>query len=154
MNITYQNMMTGEETEVSKFISSVFQKYVAPDYCHEGIQEFNKYIEPEAISKRQKENNILITAKHEERITGAIEIRDKNHIALLFVAEEYQQRGIAKTLLKRGIEKIEKAHGKISDLSVNSSLYAVEIYKKLGFKATDKEQKKNGIRYTPMRKEL
>ena len=35
--------------------------------------------------------------------------------------------------------------------TVNSSLYAVEVYRHLGFVPTDTEQLTNGIRYTPMR---
>ncbi|MBU9737013.1 GNAT family N-acetyltransferase [Diplocloster agilis] len=34
---------------------------------------------------------------------------------------------------------------------LNSSPYAVPIYKKLGFRNTDTEQLMNGIRYTPMK---
>ena len=33
---------------------------------------------------------------------------------------------------------------------VNSSPYAVDVYHKLGFTDTDKEQMTNGIIYTPM----
>ena len=35
--------------------------------------------------------------------------------------------------------------------TVNSSPYAVEVYRHLGFVPTDTEQLTNGIRYTPMR---
>ena len=35
--------------------------------------------------------------------------------------------------------------------TVNSSPYAVEVYRHLGFVATDAEQCTDGLRYTPMR---
>lgn len=35
--------------------------------------------------------------------------------------------------------------------TVNSSPYAVEVYRHLGFTPTNTEQLTNGIRYTPMR---
>ena len=35
-------------------------------------------------------------------------------------------------------------------MTVNSSPYAVGIYRKLGFKAVDDEQSVNGLRFTPM----
>jgi ribosomal protein S18 acetylase RimI-like enzyme len=144
-------MIQGEEKVVSELIRNVFQRYIASEYNDEGIQEFNEYIEPNNLLKRiADEGYILITAKDEETIAGVIGIRDKSHISLLFVSEEYQQRGIARALLQKGIEAAEKAYGKISDLTVNSSPYAVEIYIKLGFKVTGKEQEKNGIRYIPM----
>ncbi len=153
MIITYQNMIPGEEKEISEMISTVFHKYIAADYCNEGIQEFTKYIEPKLILKRFNEGNILITAKHEGKIVGAVAIQDKKHISLLFVSEQYHQKGIAKELVKKAIEKAEKEYG-ITDISVNSSPYAVEIYEKLGFIKTDNKQEQNGIRYIPMTKEL
>ena len=35
--------------------------------------------------------------------------------------------------------------------TVNSSPYAVEFYRHLGFKTTDTQQLTDGLRYTPMR---
>lgn len=45
--------------------------------------------------------------------------------------------------MRKGYEKQE--------FTVNSSPYAVEIYRHLGFVPTDTEQITDGIRYTPMR---
>ena len=36
-------------------------------------------------------------------------------------------------------------------MTANSSPYAVEIYQKLGFHALSEEQKRDGIRFTPMK---
>ena len=41
---------------------------------------------------------------------------------------------------------------KIRAVTVNASPYAVGFYEKSGFVPLDKEQKANGIRFTPMRK--
>ncbi|WP_347567129.1 GNAT family N-acetyltransferase [Alistipes finegoldii] len=38
----------------------------------------------------------------------------------------------------------------VSRITVNSSPYAVEIYRRLGFTATDAERVTDGIRFTPM----
>lgn len=40
------------------------------------------------------------------------------------------------------------------DFTVNSSPYAHEVYKHLGFVDTDKEQCVNGLRFYPMKKNL
>lgn len=37
---------------------------------------------------------------------------------------------------------------------MNSSPYAVDIYKRLGFRAVGEQTTQNGITYTPMRKQL
>lgn len=154
MIITYQDMIPGEESTVADLIGVIFQKYIAKDYCSEGIQEFTRYIKPQSILKRFNEGNILITAKHDGKIVGVIALRDKTHISLLFVSDEYHQKGIAKSLINKAIQKTQKKYGKNTEITVYSSPYAERIYEKLGFEATDDEQEKNGIRYIPMIKKL
>ncbi|MCF2681811.1 GNAT family N-acetyltransferase [Faecalicatena contorta] len=63
-----------------------------------------------------------------------------------FVKEAWHRKGIGKQLfdaVKRDYE--------IQEFTVNSSPYAVEVYRHLGFIPTASEQITNGIRYTPMR---
>ncbi|MCD7851632.1 MAG: GNAT family N-acetyltransferase [Parabacteroides sp.] len=40
----------------------------------------------------------------------------------------------------------------VSEMTVNSSSYAIEVYKRFGFKPIAEEQETNGLRYTPMRR--
>lgn len=47
---------------------------------------------------------------------------------------------------------LELAKG--SYITVNSSRYAISIYKNFGFEATSEEQQKDGIIFTPMKKIL
>lgn len=63
-----------------------------------------------------------------------------------------RNKGIGRGLLERAsAECIKNGSGKID---VNSSLFAVEIYQKLGFARTKPEQLLNGIRFVPMAKAL
>jgi GNAT superfamily N-acetyltransferase len=83
---------------------------------------------------------------HNDKIIGSIASKPSNHISLLFVDKQYHRQGIARALYQKMIEKND-----CPEISVNSTLYAVEVYKRLGFVATDTEQQKNGIRYVPMK---
>jgi GNAT superfamily N-acetyltransferase len=82
-------------------------------------------------------------------IIGVIAIRPPCHIALLFVDKEYHRRGIARSLFMTVLSDKQVVIGH-SAVTVNSSPYAVEAYRHLGFVNTDAEQLKNGIRYYPM----
>jgi N-acetylglutamate synthase-like GNAT family acetyltransferase len=93
--------------------------------------------------------SFCIVAVLGENIIGVIEVRNVNHIALLFVDDQYHKNGIAKNLVSLAIER-----AKISEIYVHSSTYAVNIYAKMGFNQLDNEQVKNGIRYTPMKKSI
>lgn len=48
-------------TEVLALIRDVFNKYEVIDYSDEGIQEFMRFIEPEAIKEMWTENKLSIT---------------------------------------------------------------------------------------------
>ncbi|HWQ89143.1 MAG TPA: GNAT family N-acetyltransferase, partial [Desulfitobacteriaceae bacterium] len=56
---------------------------------------------------------------------------------------------IAKNLITLAIEKV-----KVTEIDVNSSPYAVNIYKRMGFEQLDEEQEKDGIRFITMKKSI
>ena len=62
------------------------------------------------------------------------------------LAAAYHRRGIGKKLFDA--MRRDYAH---PVFTVNSSPYAVEAYRHLGFVPTDTEQLADGLRYTPMR---
>ncbi len=49
---------------------------------------------------------------------------------------------------------IATSNNENSYITVNSSRYAVPIYKNFGFEATSEEEQKDGIIFTPMKKIL
>ncbi|MDD3336885.1 MAG: GNAT family N-acetyltransferase [Eubacteriales bacterium] len=121
---------------------SVFQKFEARDYSEEGIATFNRLIHD---SKYQNEIRVY-GAFDGEALVGQIATRSNgNHISLFFVDDRYQRQGIGKRLF--ALACADNPSGKIS---VHFSPYAVEIYSRLGFHATDNEQVSSGIRFTPM----
>lgn len=117
----------------------VFMEYEAPDYTQEGIDEFYKSIHDEKFLSMLS----LYGAFSDDELIGVIATRSNGkHIALFFVDGKYHRQGIGKQLLKAV---------QTSKMTVNSSPYAVSIYRKLGFESTDTERVVNGLRFTPMR---
>ena len=133
--------------ETLALIHTVFLEYEAPDYSDEGIQEFMRFIEINAIKKMLAENVMRIwTCEIDGRIIGALGAR-RDHINLLFVNGKYHRKGIARQLLNMMIEYFSPIA-----VTVNSSPYAVEAYRRLGFVDTDTEQIVNGLRFIPMKR--
>ncbi len=54
-------------------------------------------------------------------------------------------------LFELALARCRAAEPDLQVITVNSSSYAVRIYEKMGFKATDVEQEENGIIFTPMK---
>lgn len=88
-------------------------------------------------------------AERDGTLVGLVGIRDNEHLFHLFVAEHVHQQGLARrlwTLAKREAE----AAGNSGYFTVNSSPYAVPVYRRFGFVATAPEQRENGVVFVPM----
>ena len=132
-----------EMKEALDLVWKVFIEYEAPDYTEEGIKEFKKAIDDnEWVEAR----DFYGAFNEENKIVGVIATKNLTHIALFFVDGNYHRQGIGRKLY----EKV-KSLNKDNFFTVNSSPYAHEIYKHLGFIDTDNEQCVNGLKFYPMR---
>lgn len=137
-NMEIRKILSNELENAINLVQRVFLEYEAPDYTQEGINDINWINERDFYGAFQ-DNHLL----------GVIATKDITHIALFFVDGKYHKQGIGKELYK----KIESLNN-LGYFTVNSSLYAHEIYKHLGFIDTDALSCIHGIKFYPMRKEL
>lgn len=148
--LTYRPLSAKDTLEVSELAACVFNELVAPEYSSEGVQEFHRYIQPSAFRARAQTNHFSLISLEQDKVVGVIEMRGHNHVSLLFVAPEFQRRGIAKELLRRALQICRANEPRLSEISVNSSSYAVPIYERLGFRRAGGRQVRNGIGFLPM----
>lgn len=78
-------------------------------------------------------------------VVGYISIKNGFHLYHLFVSPNYHNHGIAKSLWHFCVNEL-----KINSCTVRSSLYAVPVYSKFGFKVTGDIAFKDGIGFQPM----
>jgi ribosomal protein S18 acetylase RimI-like enzyme len=131
-----------------KIITQGFDKFVAPTIKKEGIREFYSFQTIEKMEERLKDPlRIIFVAELNNKIVGYIE-GNKTNIFRFFVRIGMHRKGIGKKLFQKLLIYIKKMGGNY--VHVNASLYAVEIYKKLGFKKTTGIRTKNGVVYQPM----
>jgi len=153
--MTIRPMQPGEQHQVSHLIWSVFCVFEAPTYSREGVEAFHAWIEPAKLAERFSHPGFfLLCAWEAETLVGVLAVRDYAHIALLFVDASYQRRGIARALVSEALARCREDNPSLLAITVNSSPFAVPIYKRMGFAAIDQEQTIQGIRFTPMRLEL
>ena len=141
--LVIRRILKEEMKEALDLVWKVFLKYEAPDYTQEGITEFKKVINDESwLSDKE-----FYGAYIQEKIVGVIATKDKHHIALFFVDGNYHRQGIGRKLF----ENIKRLNND-NYFTVNSSPYAHEIYKHLGFVDTSsKVQEYNGLKFYPMK---
>lgn len=131
----------------------VFSRFEAPEYSPEGVEEFKTYIQSQNIQNLLAAGTMTMWGCWQnETLTGVLACRPAGHISLLFVDPAFHRQGVARALVEH-MEAGCRAQG-LSHLTVNSSPYAQEAYRHLGYRAAGEEQCQNGIRFFPMEKEL
>lgn len=120
----------------------VFLEFEAPEYPAEGIAAFRASLDD---PHRTRQLNFY-GAFDGDALVGVLCMRPPQHIGGFFVDAAYQRRGIGKKLFAAMRQDYAR-----QEFTVNSSPYAVEIYRHLGFAPTDTEQCVDGLRFTPMR---
>lgn len=126
-----------------------FLRFEASVYTREGVMNFLKFISGEQLHDMFANGDYKVfVAKEEDRIVGVGSLRAGTHISLLFVDASYQMRGIGRALVRAMQQEVPAGDG--CKLTVNSSPYGEGFYHRLGFLDTDKQQKADGILYTPM----
>ena len=131
-----------KRAQALKLVLDVFMQYEAPDYAAEGIDTFVNFLHDES----QIDALEMLGAYDGEKIVGVIATRGNgSHISLLFVDGALHRQGIGRRLFAEVLRR-----SPAQSISVNSSPFAVEAYRRLGFTPTGSEQVRDGIRFTPM----
>jgi len=133
-------------------VNQVFSEFVAVDYSEQGIKSFEEYLKikyDEMSSDMETGHKRLLGYYKDDEVIGVIATREVSHIALMFVNKNYHRKGIARKLFDNVLEELRNS-AEVTQITVNSSPYAVSAYERLGFTRTDEQQEKNGIIYIPM----
>ncbi|TYQ12785.1 UNVERIFIED_CONTAM: N-acetylglutamate synthase-like GNAT family acetyltransferase [Acetivibrio alkalicellulosi] len=148
----YREIKSDNLYESLNLVWRVFSEFVAPDFSEEGIETFRNFIKLEEIKKLLDDGNFfMMGCYHHERIVGVLALKNYCHISLFFVDKEYHKRGIAKQLFIKALKHCLNKNPQTKEITVYSSPYAVEIYKKLDFKVTGDKTILNGITFIPMK---
>ncbi|MGL5315554.1 MAG: GNAT family N-acetyltransferase [Peptostreptococcaceae bacterium] len=150
MNFIVKRVENHKIDEALNMVMDVFNEFNGPDYGKMGIETFKRSIIESNIFRNRlvTGDQVMYVAYHEDILIGVIAISARNHISLLFVHRNYHNLGVATNLFNTLLKELKFKKG--VTIKLNSSPYAIEFYKKLGFVTTDKEQAKGGIIYTPM----
>ena len=141
-----------ERAPAMKMIWCTFLKFEGKDYTREGIRNFFEFITDDNLyTAFLKGDYLMMVALDGERIIGAGTIRNRNHLSLLFVDESYHRRGVGRAILTALCNYLKLEAGE-RYMSLKASPYAVNFYRRLGFRVVKPEEEYSGIRVTAMEK--
>lgn len=142
MELEIRAVLADELPLALALVRRVFLEYEAPDYSRRGVDTFLSFL----LDRERVAELKLFGAFEKGQIVGVLAMRGASHISLFFVESAMQGKGVGRALFSAARESCP-----CDLMTVNSSPYAVEIYKRLGFAPLSEEQEKDGIRFTPMK---
>ena len=120
--------------------------YVIEDMAQNGATRFLESFEESAVAERLCSSSYFhLLAVHSDHLLGFMALRDNRHLYHLFVRPEAHGKGIARELWSQLL-----AMAGPGPFTVNSSMFAVEAYRRLGFVQTDDPQVDGCPHYVPM----
>lgn len=153
-DLTFTPYTPGTEFPVYQLIRQVYDEFVAPDYVDAGNQFFYDWIRPEHIAERQANQQNLWIAWAEDNVVGMIEMRQNDHISLLFVDKNWQGKGIARELFRLALTQSLQREPRMKKIFVHASPFSIPVYEKLGFVANSALKEEHEIKYLPMEMEV
>lgn len=138
-----KQLRTREMDKAISLVWDVFLEYEAEKYSKEGKKAFGDAIHSEEYLRTIK----AYGAFEGKELLGVIATREEgSHVALFFVHGKHHGEGIGRSLWNAVLEDNTS-----ETITVHSSLFAVPVYRKLGFEQTGDVKEEGGIQYVPMR---
>jgi ribosomal protein S18 acetylase RimI-like enzyme len=140
-----------EDSEsISRLICELVDKYIAKEFSSQGREFLLSTMTADVISRNMQSGYRYHVAEISGLLAGVVAVRDNAHLYHLFVAEQFHRKGIAKKLWQLAMNECLR-DGNTGEFTVNSSAYALGVYKRLGFIAQSGPQEKNGVVFYPMK---
>lgn len=130
---------------VSELIAGL-SEYFASGSVSQISQKFWDSISVEAVTERiASPDYICFVAEDINGLSGFVAFRSPSHLLHLFVASRVQSRGLGKLLWQKVLDQ-----SACSKITVNSSVFAIPFYQRLGFVRVGLDKSEGGISYSPM----
>ena len=144
-NLNIRKAKRSDAEAISHLVNELAHYFLA-DPSSDSVQSFLATLTPQAMAERIGAPNFCYyVAEDSSGLRGVICLRDGSHLYHLFVKTGSHKQGLARALWNHA-----KLQSDASVFTVNSSLFAVPVYERLGFVATNTPQTQYGVTFVPM----
>lgn len=146
MDIIIRRFRKEDAIKVGNIVKRGQRKVLVKYYPKKLMEAFCKRNNPKRVLERAKNRQYFVAEnKKTKKILGGAALKG-NEVTSYYVDPQKHRRGIGKMLFERiKKEALKKGHKK---LYVSSSLYAVDFYKKVGFRRLRKKHRElDGIKF-------
>lgn len=147
--VTTRPAGTADAAAISAIAIELTQKYVLDECSADAAAALLGSLSPDRIEDNIRTGFHYYVAEIDTTMAGVIGLNPYQHVYHLFVLEQYQRQGIARTLWNVA-KQAALADGQVETFTVNASPNARPVYEKLGFRAVAGPTERNGIITIPM----
>jgi len=143
-----------EAEAISRFVSELAVTHIGATLQVEGLENLLRSMDVDSTITRMTDGFPHWVALEGGAIAGIAVVKPPSHIYHLFVRSDRQRSGIGRRLMNEALWFISDRCGRAT-VTVNSSLNAVDAYRKFGFRnAGDEVVDGAGVRFQPMSRNL
>ncbi len=126
-----------------------FLMAVAPSLAAHGVATFRMIAAPDGFAQRRDQDNLQLVYDASGQLQGVGELKQRRHVAMLFVDPACQRQGVGEALLAALV-----AQARTEVLTVSASLPSVGFYARHGFQCAGDVAESAGLVYQPMQRTL
>lgn len=133
---------------ISSLAIETCERFIFQNTSEEGRETLRQLYRSSNVKQRIRANDRFVLLFIGEALVGAAAMRsDDNHVYLFFVAGHLHGQGLGRKLMDALVADL----GETGYVTLNSSTYAIDFYKHLGFEATGPVSSAKGVEFLPMK---
>jgi len=135
--------------QISELVSTVTRQHIGPQLSGTGLQVLLRSMDEESVRTRLVDTWPTFCAFRDATLAGVIVIKPPCHLYQLFVRSNMHGKGFGRSLFEMAEKHVIEAGG-YGIRTVNASLNAISVYKRLGFELSGPVMEQDGVRFQPM----
>lgn len=133
MNLYLRQATADDAAGIAGLVQATFMQFVAPDWEPNAVKHFLGESSADRFALLIPKATYSVLAHVDNEIAGFILLPTPNLLAFLFVSGTHHGKGVARSLWQSACVHIETHHTDVKTIELNSSPYAVNAYRALGF---------------------
>ena len=150
MSMHSRDAEAADASAVSELVQAGFIEYVAPDWDSSAQRAFLEDTGAAQMASLISEASVCLVGEQQRRLVGVIFLPRPTLVQLFFVAPGHLRLGIGKALWNAARTRLEQQHPEVKTVELNSSPYALDAYRALGFFPISKPFRRKGAVATRM----
>ena len=149
-DIAFRPVVDADAPQASRLVQRSFSELAGPDWSPEARAAFLEGSLPSALAGKIRDATYSAGAFQGERMLGFLLMTTPRLLGMLFVEPAAVRRGIGRSLWELARANLEAFHPEVKTVELNTTPYAFQFYRSLGFVALSREFVIDGCRATRM----